>query len=267
MTAALVALQRQLIPAEDHGRDRVLGARLRRQQRDRLVGDALGVHHQVPAREDLPPTGVLIAEPVGIRSDLQLAVPHRFSRDAAADLGEALRDFRALARHEQLVLAPDRVRGARRAQALALAHPCFGGHEQLDAVVERHREGVEVHRRFVRCAHGLDRSERGVALLGERGRLRDLDRQRTDTVGLRRAHDLGCGETPSPISHRAYAEAERVAAVDGIEAPVLHERVLLVAAHEADVRVRGAARPRRIERALREIALRRERGNAQALIR
>src|SRR5437867_12805813 len=105
MAAALVALQRELIAAEDDGGDGVLRARLRGQERDRFVGDALGVPDEVPAREDLPAAGVLVTQPVGIRADLQLAGPHRLSRDAAADLRQALRDVRALARHEQLVLS------------------------------------------------------------------------------------------------------------------------------------------------------------------
>src|SRR5206468_12795686 len=120
MAAALVAMQRELIAAEDDAGDRVLRAGLRGQERDRFIGDALGVPDEIPAREDLPSAGVLVTQPVGIGADLQLAVPHRLGRDAATDLGQALRDVRALARHEELVLSPDGVRRARGAQALPL---------------------------------------------------------------------------------------------------------------------------------------------------
>src|SRR5688572_11531756 len=121
MAAALVALQRQLVAGEDQRRPDVLRARLRREERERLVGDARRVRDEVPLREDLPAAGVLIAEPVGVGADLQLAVADGLGGDAATDLDDALQDVRPLGREEELVLAPDRIGGARRAQSLALA--------------------------------------------------------------------------------------------------------------------------------------------------
>ena len=115
----------------------------------------------------------------------------------------------------------------------------------------------------------LDRREHGVPHLRQRRRLRDLDRERRDAVRFVRGDDLRRGEAPRAVGDRAHAEPERIRAVGALEPSVLDERVLLVAADEADVGVRGAALTRGIEGALREIALDREAGalRGQALIR
>ena len=107
---------------------------------------------EVPLREHLPAAGVLKAQPVRVGADLQLAVADGLGGDAAADLDEALLDVGPLRREEELVLAPDRVGGARRAQSLALAQLLLGGDQQTDAIVHGHRERIDLDRRRVRRA-------------------------------------------------------------------------------------------------------------------
>jgi hypothetical protein len=112
----------------------------------------------------------------------------------------------------------------------------------------------------------LDRREHGVLHLRQRRRFRDLDGERSDAVRFVRGDDLRGGEAPRAVGDRAHAEPERIRAVGALEPPILDERVLLVAANEANVGVRGAALLRGIEGTLREIALDREAGDGQALI-
>jgi len=127
-----------------------------------------------------------------------------------------------------------------------------------ETIVDGHRERIDVHRCRERRCLRLHRRKSRIAHLRERRRLRDLDRQRRDAIGLVRGDDLRGGEAPRALGDRADAEPERVCSVGALEPPVLHQRVLLVAAHEPNVCVRGAPLPRCVECAFGEIALDRE---------
>jgi hypothetical protein len=112
----------------------------------------------------------------------------------------------------------------------------------------------------------LDRREHGVLHLRQRRCLRDLDGERRHAVRFIRGYDLRGSKAPRAVGDRAHAETERIRAIGALEPAVLDERVLLVAADEANVSVRGAALLRGIQGTLREIALDCEAGERQALI-
>ncbi len=250
MAAALVALEHELVRAEDHGGADVLRALLGGEQRHGLVGDAGRVLHEVPLERVLPARGVLAAAArSGVRADLLLAVADGLGGDRRAGLVERLRDVRALARDEQLLLAPDLVRRARGAQRrLSLRHRRGGIEEELRPVLERQLPWVDLDRGRIRRGHGLHIGEARLSALRERGRARDLDRERRDAVGLVGGEDRGCGEAPRAVRDRAHREAEQIRSVDVLEMAVLHLDILDGATHEARIGVRRAARASGVER-------------------
>src|SRR5688500_4053442 len=255
MAARLVALERELVPGEDHRRAHVLRAGLRGEQRDRLLRDARRVADEIPLGQALPAAAVLEAKAVGVRADLELAVAGRLRRDAAAALAERLRDLRALRREEELLLALDRVAGSGRAKSRLPAERRLRVDEESDPLLERQRERVDVHRRRVLRDRGLDVGKDGVRELRERARLRQLDGEGRDAIDLRRRRDLRRREAPATVGDRADAEAERLAAVDGLDPPVLHERVLGGATDEADVRVPRSSGACGVQRSAGELPL------------
>ncbi len=69
-----------------------------REQRRRLLGDAAGVAGQVPALDELPALGALVAaDAVGVGALLHLALVDGRGLDAAAGLDQVLLDVGALA--------------------------------------------------------------------------------------------------------------------------------------------------------------------------
>ncbi len=248
MAAGLVDLEGHLVAGEDDGGAEVLGARLRREERHRLLRDPRGVADQVLLHHELPAAGVLVAA-AGVRvgAALHLAVPHRLGLDAAPGLVEGLLDVRALARAEQLPLAPDLGRGAGGPEALDRPHGRLGAEQQVDALAEGHRERVDLDRRPVAPPLRGHRGQPDVGLLDEGGGPGEGHGLGGDAVRLGGAQDLRGGEPPGAVGDRAHAEARRVRPGDRVEVAVPDQEVLGLALDEPRVGVARPADRRRVE--------------------
>jgi hypothetical protein len=222
MPDRLVDLEGDLLAVQDD-RARALRALRRAEQRDRLLGHARRIGEEVEAEDVLPARRR--AQPAAVRgrvgAHLQVVAVGRVRGDPRAGGHGLLGTGRALGRREGLALAPGAAAGDRSHEALVAGAQCrLDGEEQLELVLQRDREGVELVRRGP-VAGGGSHWREGP---GGRRRLRLRDGERAGEGRLRAARGdvAGGGEAPAAADLDADTDALRRRAVDGVDAAAEH---------------------------------------------
>ena len=174
---------------------------------------------------------VALVEAVGLAIDRR----HR-ERRIRAD--QRLGDVGAVARGEELLLVHEQHERRHEARVLDLQRLFVDLQQQIDLRLERHLEGILLHRRVpLGVGIGLDRREPDGIGVDDLVGLRDADRLPRDRRDVVFGDGAAAGETPGPVDEHADAEAEVLGVDDVLHAAIAREEELVAVAVDADVGV------------------------------
>ena len=250
MADRLVHLQGHLLRV-DHRVGDLRGARLRVQQRRRLLADARRLALEPEALHVLPAGArARAAVRARIAAQLRQLVVRGDRVDPGAGLVELLLGLDPVGREQHLVLALGAHRGLRD-DDLVVPQRRLGAEAEVDLVGERDVERVDRDRRAVAPRARLDRRERAGA--PDRGRERERGRAPGGRDGAVGVEAPVAREAPGAAREHADADPLGLDVVDVLDAAVLRRDRLRAADDGAGVRVLRSGRQGRLDRRFAEL--------------